>query len=76
MKGANEELTFLDWISILSFLIGVKNLDLNVTQEDAQRLEKKLSEKTDLLLQEIHAHLESQDKKINEILEVLNSKEV
>lgn len=72
-SGKNGELTFLDIISILSFLIGIENLDLNVTQEDAQRLEHEFTQKTDLVLTEIHNHLEEQDKKIDHILEVLEN---
>ena len=70
-SGENGELTFLDMLSVVSFLIGVRNLQLNVTQEDAQNLQKEFSEKTDLLLQEIHGHLEEQDQRINEILSIL-----
>lgn len=70
-SGENGELTFLDMLSVVSFLIGVRNLQLNVTQEDAQNLQKELSKKTDLLLQELHGHLEQQDEKINEILNLL-----
>lgn len=67
-SGNNGEWTFIDLLSIMSFMIGMKNLDLNVTQEDAQRLQSELTEKTDLLLKEIHGHLEEQDKKIDKIL--------
>lgn len=68
-SGSNGEFTFMDVLSILSFAIGVKNLDLNVTQEDAQRLQSDLSEKTELLLNEIHGHLEKQDALLRAILE-------
>ena len=68
-NGANGEFTFLDCISILSFLIGVENLGMNVTQEDAQELQRELTRKTDLLLKEIHEHLEEQDKKLDAIIE-------
>jgi len=61
------QLDFLDLISIASFVIALQNLDLNVTQEDAQALQKALSEKTDLLLNEIHRHLEEQDFKLSNI---------
>jgi hypothetical protein len=70
-SGSEGELTFLDFISMMSFLIALENLDLNVTQEDAQNLQKELNAKTDLLLKEIHAHLEEQDDKINRILEAV-----
>ena len=63
----NGQLDFLDIISILSFAISLENLELNVTQEDAQRLEQELSAKTDLLLTEIHRHLKEQDIKLSNI---------
>ena len=69
--GNWNELSFADALSILSFLIGVKNLDLNVTQEDAQKLQAELSAKTDLLLKEIHGHLEKQDAILDEIAKEL-----
>lgn len=71
-SGDNGELTFLDIVGLMSFFIGVQNLDLNVTQEDAQNLQKELADKASIILNEIHKHLEEQDKKIDKILEVLN----
>ena len=70
-SGDNGSFTFLDLISILSFVIALQNLDLNVTQEDAQNLQRDLAEKSDLLLKEIHGHLEQQDDKINKIISML-----
>ena len=58
---------FLDILTLMSFVISLENLDLNVTQEDAQNLEKNMDEKMNRLLNEIHAHLKAQDKKIDEI---------
>lgn len=74
-SGDNGEFTFLDIISLMSFFIGIQNLDLNVTQEDAQKLESELSQKTDSIINEIQAHLELQDKKLDKILEALNDKD-
>ena len=65
------QLDFLDLISIASFVIALENLELNVTQEDAQNLQRELSEKTDLLLQEIHGHLEEQDNRLSVIEKLL-----
>lgn len=62
---------FLDILTLMSFVISLENLDLNVTQEDAQNLEKNMDEKMNRLLNEIHAHLKAQDKKIDEILKGL-----
>ena len=64
----NGQLSFVDLISILSFFIGVENYEINLTQNDKADLQKNLSDKSDLLLKEIHQHLEKQDSKIDEIL--------
>lgn len=64
---------FLDIITLMSFLISLENLDLNVTQEDAQNLERNMDDKMNRLLNEIHAHLEEQDRKIDMILEELRN---
>jgi len=65
---ANGELNFIDAVSLMSFFIGLQNLDLNVTQEDAQRLERKTNESTERIITEIQSHLEEQDRKIDRIL--------
>jgi hypothetical protein len=71
-SGENGEFTFLDTLNILSFCIGMMNLNENLTQGDKQDLQKQLSEKTELLLKEIHSHLEEQDRKLDKIMEVVN----
>ena len=71
-SGENGEFTFLDTLSILSFCIGMMNLNENLTQGDKQDLQKQLSEKTELLLNEIHSHLKEQDRKLDKIMEVVN----
>lgn len=68
-----KQLSYIDILSIASFVIGLMNLEENLTQSDKQELQKDLSAKTDLLLAEIHAHLEKQDKQIEEILKCINS---
>ena len=60
-SGEHGEFTFLDAVSIVSFLIGLQNLDINLTQDD-------LSKEADRLLNELHAHLQEQDRKIDLIL--------
>lgn len=62
----NEQLSFIDLLSILSFCIGVMNLDLNVSAED-------IDNQTQTILKEIHTHLEEQDNKIQEILHRLEN---
>lgn len=68
----NERLTVIDILSILSFVIGLENLDMNISQTDLQeetsRLDKKVDEKVNKALAEIHNHLEKQDKKLEILL--------
>ena len=68
-----NQLSFIDLLSVASFVIGLENLEENLTQGDKQDLQKDLSDKADQLLKEIHSHLEQQDKKIDEILRRLNN---
>lgn len=74
MSGENRQLTWLDFLNVLSFLIGVENLESNLTQNDKADLQKSLSENAERLLNEIHAHLEEQDRKIDEIMRRLEEK--
>ena len=71
--GDQGELTFLDMIAILSFVVGLVNLDENLTQSDKADLQEELSQKADMLLQEIHGHLERQDALLTQILEELKN---
>ena len=72
-SGKNGEWTFLDIITLIRFCIGLQNLELNISQDDLQneteRLDKALREN----VENIHSHLETQDKKIDYILEVLKN---
>lgn len=70
----NSKINFLDILNIMSFVIGLMNLNENLTQGDKQDIMKNLSEKADTILKEVHSHLEEQDEKINKILEILGGK--
>ena len=70
----NRQLSFLDLLNILSFLIGLENLESNLTQNDKADLQKSLSENAERLLTEIHAHLEKQDEKIEKIMNRLEGR--
>ena len=72
--GTGDNLDFLDTISLLSFLLGIVNLQENLGQSDKQDLQRDLSEKSDVILAEIHKHLEEQDRLLNEIWSKLNEK--
>lgn len=65
-SGDNGRFTFLDIISLTSFLIGLMNLDENLTQGD-------LADKAQLILDEIHGHLQQQDEKLDIILRRLDN---
>lgn len=67
----NKQLDLLDTLNIMSFVIGLMNLDENLTQGDKQELMEELSNKADLLLTEIHNHLKEQDKKLDRIIKML-----
>ena len=69
----NNQFTFLDILNIMSFCIGLMNLDENLGQGDKQEILENFSEKADVLLMDIHKHLTEQDKKIDKILGVLNN---
>lgn len=62
MTGENQNFEFLDVLTIVSFIMQLQNqsklFGLHDVQDDNNRVAK-----------EIHAHLETQDEKINRILE-------
>lgn len=72
-SGENGELTFLDMISLISFCVGIENLDMNISQEDMQKATEQLDESLRQNVREIHSHLEMQDSKIDEILRRLDN---
>ena len=70
-SGDNGELTFLDAIAIVSFCVGLQNLDLNLAQEDLDNQTKELDASLRSVVDDIHKHLSVQDAKINLILNML-----
>ena len=75
MNNINQQLSALDILNILSFFIGVLNLEENLTQSDKQDLMKAFDEKGNTLLRKINEHLETQDAKIDMILKRLEEKQ-
>lgn len=71
MDNQKNQLSLLDAISIVSFLISLKNLDLNLTQDDLQKVESELTKGLDEKINDIHRHLSVQDEKLNIILGIL-----
>lgn len=70
----NENNNFLNLINIADFVIGIMNLQENLTQSDKQDIVDKLGKESDVILNKINEHLEQQDKKIDRILEILEKK--
>lgn len=70
-SGENGEWTFLDLITIVGFIVGLRNLDLNIAQEDLDNQTQELDARLHRVVDEIHKHLQRQDEKIDQILEGL-----
>ena len=77
-SGEYGAFTFMGYTSLVSFFIGMENLDLNITQEDMDKqtadLDARVNEKINTALADIHAHLQQQDMKITNILNILEEK--
>ena len=67
-SGENGNLTFLDMLSIISFCVGLQNLDLNIEQQDLDNQTQELDRRLRDVVNDIHIHLQDQDRKIDEIL--------
>ena len=65
------QINFIDLLSIMSFYIGLMNLDMNITQNDMAEqtadIEKRVNEHLHDVLDEIHQHLQDQDVKLSTI---------
>ena len=64
IQSQQTNMSLLDLITIISFIIGVANYEENVDQSTVQNVVKQA-------VNEIHNHLEMQDYKIDKIMEVL-----
>lgn len=73
MNSENRQMSFFDLLNVMSLIIGIENLNANLTQNDKQDLQHDLSENVDRLLTEIHGHLEQQDTKIDKIIKRLEA---
>lgn len=66
-----NQFNLMDILNILSFYIGLLNLQENLTQADKQDLIHRFDTQTVTILKEINKHLEVQDNKIDNILKRL-----
>ena len=60
----NRKSNIFDAMTVVGFLIGLAKYDENITQSDLQDMMK-------CMLKDVHEHLEEQDNKIDNILELL-----
>ena len=67
-SGVNGEFTFLDIISIISFCVGLQNLDINLAQEDLDNQTQELDRRLKAVVDDIHEHLQKQDKLLEELI--------
>lgn len=67
---------FLDWITVISFIIALQNLEMNISQTDLQDETERLDKSLRSNVEEIHRHLEEQDAKLNKIMEVLDGRRI
>ena len=74
-SGDNGEITFLDILAIMSFCIGLQNLDLNIAQEDLDNQTQELDARLRKVVDDIHKHLQEQDIKIDRILKEISHEE-
>lgn len=65
---------YSDLINLIGLIIGVMNLEENLTQNDKQDLIDNFNNEIHNLLKEVHTHLEKQDRKIDKILSLLENK--
>ena len=70
-SGNKGEWTFLDIVSLISFCVGLQNLEENLTQSDLHEIDVSNAKRQDAILAEIHDHLAAQDKKLDAILAIL-----
>lgn len=75
MSTSNQQWDFLDWISVMSFLIGIANYQENLTQGGKQDLLHEVDEATEQAIAKVRQHLAEQDKKIDKILEMLKNED-
>lgn len=63
--------SYIDYVNLMDLAISLQNLRSNTSQEDRQKLEEHFNNKLNSLLEEIHNHLQEQDRKIDLILKAL-----
>lgn len=74
MWNENQQLSAIDILSVLSFIIAIQNLDENRTQSAHNDVQAANAKQERHLLQEIKKMFEEQNKMLDEILSLLKNK--
>ena len=62
---------YIDYVNLMDLAISIRNLQSNNSQEERQKLEEHFNNKLNIVLNDIHSHLQKQDEKIDLILKKL-----
>lgn len=71
MWNENQQLSVIDILSVMSFVIAIQNLDENRQQSAHNDIQAANAKQEQHLLQEIKKMFEEQNKMLNEILSLL-----
>lgn len=71
MWNENQQLSVIDILSVMSFVIAIQNLDENRQQSSHNDIQAANAKQEQHLLQEIKKMFEEQNKMLNEILSLL-----
>ena len=67
--------SYIDYVNLMDLAISLCNLRSNNSQEERQKLEEHFNNELNILLEQIHGHLQQQDAKIDKILTMLEAYE-
>ena len=67
--------SYIDYVNLMDLAISLCNLRSNNSQEERQKLEEHFNNELNILLEQIHGHLQQQDAKIDKILTMLEANE-
>ena len=67
--------SYIDYVNLMDLAINIANLRSNKSQEERQELEQLFNEKLGSVLNELHSHLEEQDRKIDFIYNKLGGED-
>ena len=63
---------FINAVNLASFLLGIQNLQQNLSQNDKYEIMKRVDETTEILLRRVDDRIEEQNKILKEILRRLD----